>query len=95
MASPRWQKKPDANQQDIVDALEKVGAKVYDASRIGQGFPDLLVGYRSCLFLLEVKTSSGRLTKDQKKFHIKWNSYIHIVHTVEEALRVIGVQTNG
>jgi hypothetical protein len=93
MASPRWQKKPDANQQDIVDALRRVGAKVYDASRVGEGFPDLIIGFRQCLFLLEVKTSSGRLTKDQKKFHAEWDSYIHIVHTVEEALRVIGLNS--
>ncbi len=90
MASPRWQKKPDANQQDIVDALRQVGARVYDASRVGEGFPDLIVGYRQCLFLLEVKTSTGKLNRVQKKFHAEWNGYIHIVRSPEEALKVIG-----
>ena len=91
MASPRWQKKPDANQADIVEALRKVGAKVYDASRVGGGFPDIIVGYKSCLYALELKTSSGKLTADQKKFHTEWTGYISVVRTVKEALQVIGV----
>jgi hypothetical protein len=94
MASPRWQKAPDSNQAEIVDALTKCGVLVYDASRTGGGFPDLVVGYKQCLYLLEVKTSSGRLTKDQQKFHTKWDGYIHIVHTVEEAMTAIGL-THG
>ena len=91
MASPRWQKKPDANQQDIVEALRKVGAKVYDASRWGGGFPDIVVGHKSCLYLMELKTFSGKLTKDQKKFHTEWTGYISVVRTVKEALQAIGV----
>jgi len=89
---PRFARKPDANQADIISALEKVGALVEDMSLMGGGFPDLVVGYKRCLFLLEVKTLHGKLNSLQKPFHKKWMGYnIHVVRSVQDALAVIGV----
>ena len=59
----RYDAKRDANEPEIVEALEAVGAKVLRLDDV-----DLLVGYRDRLYLLEVKTPTGRLNKKQQKF---------------------------
>ena len=42
--------KTDANHADIVDALRRVGASVVSLASVGNGVPDLLVGFngRTC-----------------------------------------------
>jgi hypothetical protein len=85
----------DANQSDIVEALRKVGASVYDASPMGNGFPDLIIGFRKKNYLLEVKNpASGygrsKLAGQQAAFHATWQGCAAVVRTAEEALQVIG-----
>ena len=65
-----WAKKTDANQQDIVDDLRKLGCTVVDLSSVGQGCPDLLVGIRGFTILMEVKNERGRnkLTPQQERW---------------------------
>lgn len=85
----------DANQKEIVDALRKVGASVVSLSQIGDGCPDLLVGYRGRTLLLEVKDGSGPpskrlLTEDELKFQGRWTGEnIRNVGSIEEALKAI------
>ena len=89
---PRFARKPDENQPVIISALEKAGALVHDMSLMGSGFPDLLVGYRSCFYLLEVKVGKRKLNKLQVPFHEKRHGYnIYIVSSPEEAFAVLGV----
>lgn len=45
----------DANQPDIVKALRKMGAFVQSLAAVGDGCPDLLVGFRGKTYLIEVK----------------------------------------
>lgn len=87
--------KLDANQAEIVAALRAVGATVQSLAAVGQGVPDLLVGYRGKDYLLEVKDgskppSARRLTKAQASWHMQWRGRVHVVHDVDEALRAIG-----
>lgn len=82
--------KTDANQAEIVKALEQVGCSVFVSSDTGRGFPDLVCGFRGRAFLLEVKTDSGDLNERQRKFHASWNGHIAVVRNVDEALRAIG-----
>lgn len=85
----------DANQAKIVEALRAIGCKVYVSSSFGQGFPDLVVGYRGRVFLLEVKDgdkppSAQRLTPDQVKFHAEWEGLpLFVVNSVEAALSAV------
>ncbi|MBI1939159.1 MAG: hypothetical protein HYS25_13705 [Ignavibacteriales bacterium] len=83
----------DLNQSQIVNALRTVGATVHITNQVGQGFPDLVVGIFGKNFLIEVKNKNtrGRLTAEQEVFIDKWKGKIHIVNTVDEALRVVGV----
>ena len=85
----------DANQAAIVAALRKAGAKVFVASSFGKGFPDLIVGHRGRIMLVEVKdgdkpASAQKLTKAQVEFHSQWNVFpVYIVNSVDAALRLI------
>ena len=88
-------KRVDANQKEIVAALRESGASVIVCSHIGDGFPDLLVGYNGQTFLVEVKnpnTAYGKkgLNYDQAKFASGWGGTVHIVRNAEEAMSVIG-----
>ena len=38
-----YRRRADKNHSQITAALRKIGARVYDASRVGGGFPDLVV----------------------------------------------------
>ena len=75
----------DANEPEIVEALEAVGAKVLRLDDV-----DLLVAFRDKLYLLEVKTPQGRLNKKQAAFFREWAGYVWIVRTPEQALALIG-----
>ena len=82
---PRYDARRDANEKDIVAALEAVGATVERLDVI-----DLLCGFRGINYLLEVKTAAGALSKKQSDWIMAWNGGIYIVRTVDEALRAIG-----
>lgn len=77
----------DANQAQIVQALEKVGAKCYYLKKP----VDLLVGYRGRTTILEVKNPAGydTITKEQAEFFATWPGEYHIVRSVKEALTAV------
>lgn len=80
----------DRSQQPIVKALRDIGASVQILSRVGQGVPDLLVGYRNINVLLEVKNANDgpakrALTVAEKDWHAAWGGQVAIVHSAEEA----------
>lgn len=87
----------DANQSEIVTALTQAGYSVLDLSGVGGGAGDILVGGVDradgvCkLWLLEIKTASGHLNALQQEFHAAWRGPIHVVRSVDEALRIVGV----
>ena len=84
--------KVDRNQRDIVAALRGVGATVHVTSGMGKGFPDLVVGFRGVNHLVEVKPDKkAQLTEDEIEFLDRWRGEVHVITSVEEALRMIGV----
>ena len=89
--------KVDANQGEICAALRTVGASVHSLAAVGNGMPDLLVGFRRATYLLEVKDgkkkpSARELTPDQVRFHSEWfGGACVVVNSVPEALAAIGV----
>jgi hypothetical protein len=82
--------KVDANQGEIVEALEKAGCNVESLAAVGHGVPDLLVGYAGRLYVLECKKINGKLTPPQVGWHRRWQGYAQIVHSGLEALRAVG-----
>lgn len=75
----------DANEGDIVSALERAGALVLRLNRF-----DLLVYFRGRLLMMDAKMPAGRATMAQKQLSlVGWP--LHFVHDVDEALRLLGV----
>ena len=89
----------DANQEEIVKALRKLGARVQSLARMGEGVPDLLVGWRGRLLLLEVKDGSRKpselkLTPAEEEWHARWAGLpVYVVESVEQAIATLGCYT--
>lgn len=82
----------DATHRDIVQTLKDVGASVFDAADMGNGFPDLVVGFRGRTFLLEAKTAKGKLKPSQERFAQGWRGEpFVVVRSPADALRAIGL----
>lgn len=87
--------KVDGNQAEIVELLRKIdGCEVAVTSAVGDGFPDLVIGYRGFNFLFEVKDPSQpkhrhELTDDQKRFHSAWPGQVQKVFGLKEIIDTI------
>lgn len=74
-------------------ALRRAGASVCSLHMVGDGVPDLMVGYRGKTILMEIKNpeqppSKQKLTPDQVLWHDRWRgSTVIIVRTPDEAVR--------
>jgi len=90
----------DANHAEVVEALLGIGAVVLDNGSVGDGNPDLWVGFRGNWTAIEVKDgkkspSKRRLTAAQEKLHQKVTSAgcaILVVKNVDEALAIFGAR---
>ena len=85
--------KVDQSQAPIIAALRANGMSVKDCSAVGQGFPDLCVGFRgiTCLLVTKCDTSFShrvavRLAAALRVFPAAWAGDIGIVSTPDEAV---------
>ena len=89
--------KIDANQTQVVQALRAAGATVQSLAAVGQGVPDLLVGFQGQTLLIEVKNgrkppSARQLNEQQLTWHGAWRGGpVAIVDGPDAALRMLGV----
>jgi hypothetical protein len=75
--------KVDANQAEIVAEFRRLGAVVQPLHSVGQGVPDLLIGYGGRNYLVEVKDGDkAKLTPDQVVWHDAWTGQVNIVRFV-------------
>jgi hypothetical protein len=87
---PKYGKNVDANQKEIVQALEAIGCDVLEI-----GWPlDLLIGYRKSTLLMEVKDGSKRpserkLTDWQVTFFAEWRGQLCKVENIDEAISAV------
>jgi len=83
----------DANQSDIVKKLRELGASVLILSPLGNGCPDLLIGWKDTVNLLvEVKNLEGRgakLTPDEQLFFNHWRGPVEVVTCFEDILALL------
>jgi hypothetical protein len=88
--------KIDKNQPELIHFLHKIGASVQRLQAIGDGCPDLLVGFGGRNFLVEVKDgskppSARLLTKDQGAWRAAWSGQYAVVESKEDCLSVLGL----
>ena len=86
--------KVDANQKAVVAALVKIGCTVQHLHAVGEGCPDLLVGYHGKNYLIEIKDgakppSKRKLTPDQVEWHDKWQGQKAIAESEEGAILIV------
>lgn len=92
--------KIDINQPVIVSQLRGIpGCSVQLLSPVGQGCPDLLIGWMQHNYLVELKNpdmppSKRRLTPDEKKWHNAWRGQVDVAETFEDCLRIVGISTD-
>lgn len=90
--------KIDANQKQIVDQLRQIpGISVKSTSSLGDGFVDLVIGYKARNYLIELKDedkpeSQKRLTDAEQKFHNEWTGQVDKCESLDEILKVIGIK---
>lgn len=88
--------KRDANEPEIVEALELAGWTVVKIS--DSGLPDLLCLRRGVTRLVEVKAPDGHLTSAQEKTFKRIQGAmvpVHVVRTPEEALYAVRAPVEG
>ena len=86
----------DDNQKLIVKQLRKCGVSVAITSMLGNGYPDLTIGFRGQNFLIELKdgnksASRKKLTPDEKEFHDTWNGQVNKAESFNEIALIIGL----
>jgi Holliday junction resolvase len=88
-----YAKRVDLNHTEIVKTLRSLGAGVVDMSRVGQGFPDLLIHFQNQSVLVEVKSGeSKKFTQAQLKFISNWQGPAIVrINDVEGAVRLMNI----
>ena len=76
----------DHNQAEIVRQLRDCGCSVQVLSQVGNGFPDLLVGFRGVNYLIEVKDVGYDLSEKQIVWHALWQGQVAVVRSFDCAV---------
>lgn len=81
----------DNNQNEIVAALKAIFATVQTLTNVGDGCPDLLVGFQGKNYLMEIKQNDKacKLSQGQVKWHAIWMGQVAVVRTPDEAVHIV------
>ena len=80
----------DNNHKEIVDGLRQRGISVRSTAGLGQGFPDIICGYKGFNFLFEIKSDEkAKLTKAEFEFFGSWSGQVHRINNLDEAVKII------
>jgi Holliday junction resolvase len=88
-----YKKRVDENQKQIVHAFIALGASVLNLSRVGEGCPDILIGYKGVTCLVEIKSNEkAKFTEAQIKFMQSWRGGpVSRIDSVDAAIRIIKI----
>jgi hypothetical protein len=88
-------RKIDSNQRAVVKSLRGIpGVTVKILSMVGEGCPDLLIGYKGKNFLVELKDgskppSARKLTPDELEFINQWKGHVAVCNSFDEIFKLI------
>lgn len=82
--------KTDKNQQQIIDALRDCGVSVVNTAMVGNGFPDICVGFQKKTYLFEIKRDKKYiLTPAEIEFMRIWKGQMNIITNLDDVMKVI------
>lgn len=83
--------KTDLNQSNIVRSLRMLGASVHITAMVGNGFPDIVVGWFGKNYLFEIKNTvtHGKLNTLQLIFRDSWKGSVFVVESFDDVLKII------
>ncbi len=85
-----YKRRTDLNHKAIVECFEACGASVFQTHRVGQAFPDLVVGYQGVTLLVEIKRPNAELNGKQANWHETWKGAKPlVVRTLEDVELVL------
>lgn len=92
---PRLRSRVDDNQRDITQTLRQLNISVAITSKLGDGFPDLVLGYDGHNYLIELKDfkkpkSQKKLTDCEAQFLRVWQGQYAVCETLSDILKAIG-----
>jgi Holliday junction resolvase len=84
----------DANQNEIVTMLRKMGYSVAITSDCGKGFPDIVVGRSERNYLFEIKDgnkppSAQKLTEAEQNFCDNWKGQYNVITCLDDAIKIL------
>ena len=84
----------DSNHVAVMRALRNVGMEPLSLANVGDGCPDIVVGFRGLNVLLEVKDGSKppserKLTAAEQEFQATWSGQICTVISPEAAVLAV------
>jgi hypothetical protein len=87
-------RKTDSNQKQLVEQMRKLGMSVHITSSLGDGFPDIVAGFRNQNYLFEIKDpakppSCRKLTPDESTFFSTWKGSVYKVETIDDVLKIV------
>jgi hypothetical protein len=88
VAAPKYAKKKDLNQPDVIAELMQAGCSVW----VLHTPCDFLVGHRGHTYCIELKVPErpNRRTPEQRKFKDTWRGHYLVATSSEQILRAIG-----
>jgi hypothetical protein len=85
----------DENHAAIVDLLRGFDCSVISTAGVGDGFPDLVVGFQGVTHLIEIKDgdkspSRRRLTDDEREWHATWRGEaVYVLESARDAEQLV------
>ena len=84
----------DDNQRAVIAALRQMGCSVQPLSMVGDGCPDIMVGYKGRNLLFEIKDgdkppSCTKKTQKQEYWHRVWGGQVATVHSSDDAIMYV------
>lgn len=89
MAAPRYGRRKDKNQNELVSVLQSMGVQVIDLSQVGDDVPDVLLICNGVLYFAEIKNpenwyGKGGLSDNQKRFAINNGVDVYVLRTSDD-----------
>ena len=91
----KYARKRDANHNELCDAFRLLGCSVFETDRVGEGFPDIVVGVLGKNALVELKNPKSwygkiGLNHAQGKFAAAWRGdRVRVVSTQDDVVALV------